>query len=149
MTDDGEAVQYQIRVAGEKGTSGILASKIGANATVSNGAPATAAALEAHKFYTYTLDASGYYVLTADTTYSWTQKTLTNAATAFGDITDTIHAADAKVIDITGVDHGITDYMSLRRAVEENTGIEVDVLLSSAMNGTTGTAIVIYVTAVA
>ena len=152
MTDDGEAVQYQIRVAGEKGTSGILASKIGANATVSSGAPAAAAALEAHKFYTYTLDASGYYVLTADTTYSWTQKTLTNAATAFGDITDgtdTIHAADAKVIDITGVDHGITDYMSLRRAVEENTGIKVDVLLSSAMNGTTGTAIVIYVTAVA
>ncbi len=152
MTDDGEAVQYQIRVAGEKGTSGILASKIGANATVSSGAPAAAAVLEAHKFYTYTLDASGYYVLTADTTYSWTQKTLTNAATAFGDITEgtnTIHAADAKVIDITGVDHGITDYMSLRRAVEENTGIKVDVLLSSAMNGTTGTAIVIYVTAVA
>ena len=152
MTDDGEAVQYQIRVAGEKDTSGILASKIGANATVSSGAPAAAAALEAHKFYTYTLDASGYYVLTADTTYSWPQKTLTNAATAFGDITDgtdTIHAADAKVIDITGVDHGITDYMSLRRAVEENAGIEVDVLLSSAVSGNSGTAIVIYVTAVA
>ena len=152
MTDDGEAVQYQIRVAGEKDTSGILASKIGANATVSSGAPAAAAALEAHKFYTYTLDASGYYVLTADTTYSWPQKTLTNEATAFGDITDgtdTIHAADAKVIDITGVDHGITDYMSLRRAVEENAGIEVDVLLSSAVSGNSGTAIVIYVTAVA
>ncbi len=152
MTDDGEAVQYQIRVAGEKDTSGILASKIGATATVGSGAPAAAAALEAHKFYTYTLDASGYYVLTADTTYSWPQKTLTNAATAFGDITDgtdNIHAADAKVIDITGVDHGITDYMSLRRAVEENAGIEVDVLLSSAVSGNSGTAIVIYVTAVA
>ena len=98
------------------------------------------------------MDASGYYVLTADTTDSWPQKMLTNAATAFGDITDgtdTIHAADAKVIDITGVDHGITDYMSLRRAVEENAGIEVDVLLAGPLSAdNVGTAIVIYVTAV-
>ena len=152
MTDDGEAVQYQIRVAGEKDTSGILASDIGGTATVTTGAPNTSATLTANTFYTYTLDASGYYVLTADTTYSWTNKTLTNAATAFGDITDgtdTIHAADAKVIDITGVDHGITDYMSLRRAVEENAGITVDVLLSSAVSGNSATAIVIYVTTVA
>ena len=137
-TVDGKAHQLMLRVAGEKDKTGIL---------VLDGTPGTAEDTTANTFYRYVLNAAGYYEITADamdgTEYGYTSKVLTNAGTAMGDIKDadkTYHAADAKVIDLT--DHGINDYMSLRRAVEENAGIKVDVLLTSAGGDT---ASVIYV----
>ena len=137
-TVDGKAHQLMLRVAGEKDKTGIL---------VLDGTPGTAENTTANTFYRYVLNAAGYYEITADamdgTEYGYTSKVLTNAGTAMGDIKDadeTYHAADAKVIDLT--DHGINDYMSLRRAVEENAGIKVDVLLTSAGGDT---ASVIYV----
>ena len=145
-TVDSKAHQFQLYVAGESKTSGIL---VADNTYPANTGTAwgTADGAAANMFYRYVLTTEGYYVLTADamdgTEYGYAADALTNAGTAMGDINDgtkVYHAADAKVIDLT--DHGINDYMSLRRAVEENTGIKVDVLLTSAGGDT---ASVIYV----
>ena len=143
--------QLDLRVAGEKDETpylvGSIINKSGTNTTAGK-------ALEANVFY-YFSEEDGVYGLVADAMdgngwgYHYTSK-LTPAGTVSGYISDgttRLYAKDAKVIDLTK--RGITDYDSLRRAVDTDaagTGtntVKVDVLLTEP-GGDTAAVIYVY-----
>ena len=173
-TVDGKAAQYTMYVAGQGEDGYVLLSRIGDKKTRESNGDLVDDALTADKrFYLASLDGNGYYELdvqdnsdpAAEKTYAYysseDEKTvdddtgygaLAKGNTAFGEIrfkdlknnVVTLKAENAKVFDVTGSDHGIEDYASLRRAAEENE-IQVAVLVTTAGGNI---ASVVYVTGV-
>ena len=157
-TKDGKAHQFQVYSVGQDTLSYILTADYD---TDGNATPGTAYnGFAVNTFYTYTLTKEGYYQLVADhmdgengdgfgIKQEVLERSTANGGTAFGYIlTKTgikLDAKNATVLDVTGDDHGITNYETLRRAAERN-DITVDILLTSVGGKT---ASVIYVTDVA